>query len=247
MKELEEIIEEVGGSGRYQKRLLYVVLGPLFFILPLAAVNEIFSLNVPEHWCSHAMQKELDYNETQEWKECFLPPETKPNGEMGFSSCKMYQGQGRNWRWRTWRKDLECPKYTDIGNKVVDCPHGWSFSKENFERTAVTDNEWVCENSAAVPHIYAAGTAGAFLGTLVFNYASDAFGRKFIVWITISMIVVFGLIRSFISHIFWLYLALKIIKNSAVIATFQIPFSIMAELADKRYRSWTIGVTAMLW
>jgi hypothetical protein len=47
MKEFEDLINEIGGQGLYQKRLLYIVLGPLFFFLPLSWLNEIFLLHTP--------------------------------------------------------------------------------------------------------------------------------------------------------------------------------------------------------
>ena len=63
MKDLEDIINEVGGQGKYQRRLLYYVLSPLFFLLPLSWMSEVFYLNAPPHWCYHPMTKGL--NDTQ--------------------------------------------------------------------------------------------------------------------------------------------------------------------------------------
>ena len=63
MKEFEELIDEINGQGFYQKRLLYFVLSPLFFFLPLSWLNELFLLHVPSHWCYHPSQDNL--NSTQ--------------------------------------------------------------------------------------------------------------------------------------------------------------------------------------
>jgi hypothetical protein len=60
MKEFEELIEEINGQGFYQKRLLYFVLSPLFFFLPLSWLNELFLLHVPSHWCYHPSQDNLN-------------------------------------------------------------------------------------------------------------------------------------------------------------------------------------------
>ena len=49
MKEFEDLIDEIGGQGWFQKRLLYVVLAPLFFFLPLSWLNEIFLLHTPRY------------------------------------------------------------------------------------------------------------------------------------------------------------------------------------------------------
>ncbi len=53
MREFEDVINEVGGHGRFQRRLLYGVLGPLFFLLPFPCLTDIFALHVPQHWCRH--------------------------------------------------------------------------------------------------------------------------------------------------------------------------------------------------
>ena len=72
MKDLEDIIKEVGGDSTFQKRLLYVVLSPLFFLLPLSWMSEIFFLSIPDHWCYHPMTQYLNATELNAWKKCFL-------------------------------------------------------------------------------------------------------------------------------------------------------------------------------
>ncbi len=82
------MISDVGGHGRFQKRLLYAVLGPLFFILPFPCFLGIFAHYVPRHWCRHpdGVGEML-----ARWKDCFIPMEERPDGTKTHSSCKMFK------------------------------------------------------------------------------------------------------------------------------------------------------------
>ena len=51
MKELEDLISEVGSRGPFQRRMLILVLMPLFFLVPFPDLNDVFNLHVPDHWC----------------------------------------------------------------------------------------------------------------------------------------------------------------------------------------------------
>jgi len=50
-EEFDDLLDIVGGYGKYQKRLLYGVFCPIFFFLSLNTNSPIFYLAVPDHWC----------------------------------------------------------------------------------------------------------------------------------------------------------------------------------------------------
>ena len=87
MLELEQIIEEVGGSSRFQQRLLYLIIGPLYLIIPLSWMNGVLVLHEPDHWCSHPMTRGLNDSRLQEWKDCYLPRTSKGHGAV--DGCKI--------------------------------------------------------------------------------------------------------------------------------------------------------------
>lgn len=49
--DLDEIFEEIGEFGRYQKLVLWFVLLPGVFPCGFHAYNQLFMAGVPEHWC----------------------------------------------------------------------------------------------------------------------------------------------------------------------------------------------------
>lgn len=173
MKEFEDLIEEIDGQGRYQKRLLYVVLSPLFFFLPLSWLNELFLLHVPDHWCYHPSQENLSLSEVAEWRECFLPKEISPEGLLAPSSCKIlipeeisqsediFWNSSKPWEGRT---QDGCPSQAGgNGTIAVGCKHGWAFDKSEFINTVPMENQWVCENQDFVPQLFTFGVIGSII------------------------------------------------------------------------------------
>ena len=63
------------------------------------------------------------------------------------------------------------------GPVKVPCQE-WSFAKDKFKRTAVTDNNWVCDDEYKIANVFFAGPCGAVFGVLVFNNLSDIIGRR---------------------------------------------------------------------
>ena len=40
-EDFDDVLEELGGLGKYQKRLLYLLLGPLFLIMPFPLLHQV--------------------------------------------------------------------------------------------------------------------------------------------------------------------------------------------------------------
>ena len=103
MTGFDDLLAEIEGNGWYQKRLIYFLLGPVFFLMPFAFLNQIFVLSIPgkseiifwtnfifgsflDHWCTPPEQfspEALGINLT-EWKSIFLPIEPGPDFMVSF-------------------------------------------------------------------------------------------------------------------------------------------------------------------
>ena len=65
--DFDDVVDELGGFGKYQKRLLYILLCPLFLIMPFPLLHQMFVLHVPAHTCVHPEEitaESLGINET---------------------------------------------------------------------------------------------------------------------------------------------------------------------------------------
>ena len=253
MKELEDIISEVGGHGLFQKRLLYLILTPVYFFQPLYWMNELFFLHVPTHWCNHPTPMNL--NDAQ-FKECYIPRKEIDNS---FENCKillhndfLMSDSGTTIR-NTQLLNYSCPvklmkdnpARTDIIEK--SCEWGWGYDKTEFSRTLVTDLEWFCDDAYNIPTMYTYSKIGSMVGGVGFNYLGDRFGRKPIFWLTTAMVVVCMTIKTFLAEYYYAYVAFKILAASTYISIFQLPFSIICEVSDAHYRTWAILVSWLVW
>ena len=59
--DFDDLLAEIEGTGWYQKRLVYFLLGPLFFVVPFAFLHQIFVLAQPSKLilkkvCFHMVQ-----------------------------------------------------------------------------------------------------------------------------------------------------------------------------------------------
>ena len=248
MKELEDIISEVGGHGIFQKRLLYLILAPIYFLLPLYWMNELFFLHIPSHWCNPPNTDLLTLLNESRFKDCYIPRKEIDNS---FDTCKILL-----------QKDVDtfdpsnptfCPnelmKKSPSNHDIVEtsCQWGWSFDNSEFTRTLVTDLEWFCDNAYNIPAMYTCSNIGSMIGGIFFNYLGDRFGRKPIFWMTTFMVVIFMTVKTFLYKYYYAYAAFKILASSTFISIFQLPFSIICEVSDGDYRTWAILVSWLVW
>lgn len=118
----EEILEEAGGFGPYQKSLVVGFFIPCFTVFPWFSMHVIFITNIPEHWCyvpviansnlSLATQKKL------------IRPASHPR-------CSMYDVDYARIL-RTHRSS------TGPNTPIKRCTEGWVYDKTSYESTATT-------------------------------------------------------------------------------------------------------------
>lgn len=256
MKELEDIITEVGGHGTFQKRLLYLILAPIYFLQPLYWMNELFFLHVPSHWCK-APNAEIfnTINETR-FKDCYIPRKEIDNS---FDTCNILIH--KNWaNHLDWSQEAVVPSDPTFcpsaiqnenpsNNEIIEttCQWGWNFDDSEFTRTIVTDLEWFCDKAYIIPAMYTCSKIGSMIGGVGFNYLGDRFGRKPIFWITTFMVVIFMTVKTFLYKYYYVYAAFKILASATFISIFQLPFSIICEVSDGDYRTWAILVSWLVW
>ena len=58
--EFDDVLEELWGSGWYQKRLVYFLLCGIFFFTPFAFLNQVFVLHIPGSFLLWVVRDPLD-------------------------------------------------------------------------------------------------------------------------------------------------------------------------------------------
>ena len=251
MEDLDQIFEEINGHGKFQKILLYLVFGPMFAFLPLAWNVELLLLNEPEHWCYHQMTDGLNETELALWKKCYVPKDTA-NKSCRIYLPDVYTPENEDAFWNQTSFD-GCPwkdvstESGEVVRKSSPCKRDWRFEDSEFKRTLVTDYKWVCNTSHRVPEQYTFSQVGILIGSMGLNYLADRYGRKIMIWISLTTIVVPMLAKTFLAQYYYLYTTLNLIVYSGVIAVYQIPTSMLMEVVDESYRSWAMMYTWLIW
>lgn len=120
--DFEDILLDVGDSGRYQKSLILLYLLPTATLLPWFSMNVLFMVSVPDHWCK--VPEVVSSNLTIEQQRLLISPPSNPK-------CHMYQINYTDY--------LALGNYTIPSNTTtIPCDSGWEFDKTNYESTAAT-------------------------------------------------------------------------------------------------------------
>jgi len=173
-EDFDDMLDELGGLGKYQKRLLYLLLGPLFLIMPFPLLHQVLVLHAPKHECIPVdnsgtpiwTAEVMNMNKT-EWQQIFLPVEMAPDySGMAPSSCNYYNISEEN------VKEIlnGSGNITQIqaDSDLASCSQ-WSYDDSEFKDTLVTENDWVCGIGHYVSDLYTLGVVGLILGTFVFR------------------------------------------------------------------------------
>lgn len=62
-------------------------------------------------------------------------------------------------------------KFTE--NDEISCAHGYDYDKSWYERTAVSDEDWVCDRTLYQTNTFVFHRIGEVVGTFVFGQLGD--------------------------------------------------------------------------
>lgn len=163
----ERAISEVGQEGKFQTTfdIFYNVL--LSGLWSMAYNNIILALTITPHICK-LPQKPTNVTEYY-WKSQYIPTVEDAVGATKFSDCLIYTNQELN-------KTKEC----DI----------FEYDRTWFETTIPTENNWVCGNEINVANVFAYSKIGEIIGSFIFGWYGDVYGRRLTYIISLVMLVI---------------------------------------------------------
>ncbi|XP_076873907.1 solute carrier family 22 member 2 [Brachyhypopomus gauderio] len=174
MTTFDEILEEAGEFGRFQKRI-FCLLCLVSIPFPCIYVGIVFQGFTPEHWCHDPGAKRLQ--ERCGWGPRELRWVTAPvlNTSAGVvhSQCERYEVD-----WNT--TDLTCDHLGDEQHRALPktvCKDGWEYDYEGRE-SFVTEFDLVCTDAWLADMFQATLGVGFLIGSITIGYLADKFGRK---------------------------------------------------------------------
>ena len=163
--DFEEILEEVGSFGKYQKRLSFLYLVVAALLVPMYCLTTIFMVSIlilnsenevklllvlqvssPRHWCKVSELSNLSFDQQIQ----LISPSVDENGVTKPDSCNMY--------------DIDYSHLARVTNisvymsdknltqlQVKPCDNGWAFDNNYYDETAVTAVRYLQYSSIFLP------------------------------------------------------------------------------------------------
>ncbi|CAG06337.1 unnamed protein product [Tetraodon nigroviridis] len=152
-----------------------------FFLLCVSAVQNglsvfvvVFMAATPRHHCLIP-----DVNLTKDWINVAIPAEAV-NGQQELSKCNRYRLDViKN------LSDLGLVPGRDVNVTELEqesCLDGWTYSKDLYQSTIVTEFNLVCSNQWKQPLTSTVFFFGVLIGSFITGQLSDKFGRKVVLF-----------------------------------------------------------------
>ncbi|XP_068003633.1 solute carrier family 22 member 2-like isoform X1 [Melanerpes formicivorus] len=242
MPTLDDILEQIGEFGFFQKQTLFVLCLLSAAFTPIY-VGVIFFGLTPEHRCSSPGVAELSQRCGWSLEEQLnhTVPEWHGHG-VGFSSrCRRYEVD-----WNATGISCTDPLYSLMGNRTTVpldlCQDGWVYDSPGT--SLVTEFNLVCEDSWKLDLFQSCVNAGFFIGSMSIGYIADRFGRKLCLLATIFINAVSGVLMALAPSYAWTVI-FRLLQGLVSKGGWLTGYVLIAEFVGSTYRR-AVGITYQL-
>ncbi|KAK7133516.1 hypothetical protein R3I94_015408 [Phoxinus phoxinus] len=212
----DEILDRIGGFGRFQKTLYVWICLPQIF-LAFHMLVSVFTGAVPPHLCRSA------------WP---TGNSGGPGPGLNFSiapgeSCTSFQDGPLS----QLNHSLPITEHPSSSNSCA----GWEFSKEVFLSTIVTEWDLVCENATLNNIGSSIYMFGLLVGAVLFGALADKYGRRIIILTGLAVQAIFGVGVAFAPN-FYIYVLLRFVVGMTVSAVIMNAFVLGTEWTGPKKR-----------
>ncbi|XP_066993624.1 organic cation transporter protein isoform X2 [Anabrus simplex] len=222
--DFDDILEELGEFGRYQITNYLLICLPVFFC-SANSLSYVFTAGVPDYRCFvPGCDNVTNPDYSADWVSRAVPSMQKPHSEGTFVPA-------------------QCTRYKNpSGNS--SCPDEFLKEEETCDRWVFKDNEWTIvgewnitcsENQWMLSLVGTSHFAGVFLGTIVFGFLADKFGRKLVFIFCIVLMSITGIAQA-VSPDYITFQVFVFINALGTSGVYPLAFIIGVELVGRRRR-----------
>lgn len=226
----DEVIPALGGFGRYQKRIYFLVCLPAISCA-FHKLAGVFLLAKPDHRCELPFENSTaNYNLTSNIYNMSYPYDTLT---QSWSSCEYIDSNYTD-------------SYFEAGiknNHTISCDK-WIYDQSKYESSTVVEWNMVCSKSWLRATSDSIFMVGVMLGSIIFGDLSDRFGRKPIFFSSLVIQVIFG-ITAGIAPEYITYTLSRMIVGATTSGVFLVAYVLAMEMVGPKDRIFA-GVICMM-
>ncbi|CAH2325238.1 solute carrier family 22 member 6-A-like [Pelobates cultripes] len=176
-----ELLDRVGGLGRFQIIQLVLLCIPIFLMASHNLLQN-FSAAIPDHKCK--VNESAAFNtstiDREGWKMVFSPMDS----DGSIDRCLEFV----NIQWRMVSANNSWDNATNVDTR--SCKNGWEYDKKEFSSTIITEWDLVCSQKNKRQLAQSIYMAGVLVGAIILGGLSDRYGRRaLLIWSYLQMAV----------------------------------------------------------
>ncbi|KAM4817658.1 solute carrier family 22 member 1 [Urocitellus parryii] len=253
MPTVDDVLEQVGEFGWYQKRVFLTLCFTSAALAPIY-LGIVFLGFSPPHHCRSPGVSELSqrcgWSPAEELN--YTVPGLGAADEAFLRQCMQYEV---DWNQST----LGCvdPLASLAVNRshlpLVPCQHGWVYDTPGS--SIVTEFDLVCADAWKVDLFQSCVNLGFFLGSLGVGYIADRFGRKLCLLATSLVMALSGVLTA-VSPDYTSTLLFRLLQGTVSKGTWMSGYTLITECVGSGYRmtvailyqvAFTVGLLGLSW